>query len=66
MGKAPAYWRGGDTIDTYGEAHMDLVSPQADLQLSQPLMTTTRDASARTSHHLRDPWRFRLGQEGGG
>jgi glucose-1-phosphate adenylyltransferase len=36
MGKAPAYWRGGDTIDTYGEAHMDLVSPQADFQLSQP------------------------------
>jgi glucose-1-phosphate adenylyltransferase len=35
MGKAPAYWRGGDTIDTHWESHLELVSPQADFQLSQ-------------------------------
>jgi glucose-1-phosphate adenylyltransferase len=36
IGKAPAYGRDGDTIDTSSEAHMDLVSPQADFQLFQP------------------------------
>jgi len=36
VGKAPAYWRDGSTIDASWETHMDLVSPQADFQLPQP------------------------------
>jgi hypothetical protein len=35
IGSAPAYWRDGGTIDAYWEAHIDLLDPQADFQLSQ-------------------------------
>jgi ADP-glucose pyrophosphorylase len=35
IGSAPAYWREGGTIDAYWEAHIDLLDPQADFQLSQ-------------------------------
>jgi glucose-1-phosphate adenylyltransferase len=37
MGQAPTHWQDRGTIDTSGEAHMDLVHPQADIQLSHPL-----------------------------
>jgi glucose-1-phosphate adenylyltransferase len=35
IGSALAYWREGGTIDAYWEAHIDLLDPQADFQLSQ-------------------------------
>jgi glucose-1-phosphate adenylyltransferase len=35
IGSPPAYWRDGGTIDAYWEAHIDLLEPQADFQLSQ-------------------------------
>ena len=66
IGRAPAYWREGDTIDTYWEAHMDLLGPQADFQLSQPEGHWAR----RQRKDQPSPWSFlarsRLGQEGRG
>ena len=61
IGSAPAYWRDGGTTDAYWEAHIDLLDPQADFQLSQsqePLRAASaqgpavilRRSSARCGH----------------
>ena len=68
IGNAPAYWRDGGTIDAYWEAHIDLLDPQADFQLSQsqePLRAASaqgpavilRRSSPRCGHSRHD-WRM--------
>lgn len=68
IGSAPAYWRDGGTIDAYWEAHIDLLDPQADFQLSQsqePLRAASaqgpavilRRSSPRCGHSRHD-WRM--------
>ncbi len=51
IGSAPAYWRDGGTIDAYWEAHIDLLDPPADFQLSQsqePLCAASAQGPVRT------------------
>jgi hypothetical protein len=51
IGGAPAYWRDGSTIDSYWEAHIDLLDPQVDFQLSQsqePLHAASAQGPAGT------------------
>jgi ADP-glucose pyrophosphorylase len=51
IAKALAYWRAGGTIDTSWEAHIDLLGPQADFQLSpsqEPLHAAPAQESATT------------------
>jgi glucose-1-phosphate adenylyltransferase len=49
IGSAPTYWRDGGAIDAYWEAHIDLLDPQADFQLSQsqePLRAASAQGTA--------------------
>jgi ADP-glucose pyrophosphorylase len=48
IGKAPTYWRDGGTIDTYWQAHMDLISPRVRVQLSLPHPITRYHPLQRT------------------
>jgi glucose-1-phosphate adenylyltransferase len=53
IGKAPTYWRDGGTIDTYWQVHMDLISPRARVQLSQPHpITNPHDSISPTPAHM--------------
>jgi glucose-1-phosphate adenylyltransferase len=65
IGEAPAYWRDEGTIDTYGETHIDLVSPRADFQLSQPRGLLRAAPAQGTDITFRSPSNFGTGQEGG-